>query len=63
MLILAIFWPALAGVLIFLLPAARSSRSLRAKLCCGALALEFVPVLALCGALEEARASLFPALG
>ena len=50
MLILAIFWPALAGVLIFLLPAARSSRSLRAKLCCGALALEFVPVLALCGA-------------
>ena len=64
MLILAIFWPALAGVLIFLLPAARSSRSLRAKLCCGALALEFVPVLALCGArgLEVTLLQMTPTL-
>lgn len=64
MLILAIIWPALAGVLIFLLPAARSSRSLRAKLCCGALALEFVPVLALCGArgLEVTLLQMTPTL-
>ena len=64
MLILAIFWPALAGVLIFLLPAARSSRSLREKLCCGALALEFVPVLALCGArgLEVTLLQMTPTL-
>ena len=64
MLILAIFWPALAGVLIFLLPAARSSRSLLAKLCCGALALEFVPVLALCGArgLEVTLLQMTPTL-
>ena len=64
MLSLAIFWPALAGVLIFLLPAARSSRSLRAKLCCGALALEFVPVLALCGArgLEVTLLQMTPTL-
>lgn len=47
-LILAIFWPALAGVAVWFLPAARENRALRARLNCGALALELLAVIALC---------------
>lgn len=47
-LILAIFWPALAGVAVWLLPAAKENRALRAKLNCGALVLELLGVIALC---------------
>ena len=50
LMILAIFFPALAGVLVWLLPAAKEDRALRAKLNCGALALELVMVIALCTA-------------
>ena len=47
-LILAIFWPALAGVAVWFLPAAKENRALRAKLNCGALGLELLGVIALC---------------
>ena len=40
LMILAVFFPALAGVLVWCLPAAKEDRALRAKLNCGALALE-----------------------
>ena len=50
LMILAVFFPALAGVLVWLLPAAKEDRALRAKLNCGALALELVMVIALCTA-------------
>ena len=50
LMILAVFFPALAGVLVWLLPAAKEDRALRAKLNCGALALELVVVIALCTA-------------
>ena len=45
--ILAVFFPALAGVAVWCLPAAKEDRALRAKLNCGALALELVMVIAL----------------
>lgn len=48
LLIFAIFWPALAGVAVWLLPAAKENRGLRARLNCGALALELLAVIVLC---------------
>lgn len=48
LLLLAIFWPAIAGVATFFLPAARENRSLRGILTNAALALEVLLVLLLC---------------
>lgn len=48
LMILAVFFPALAGVAVWLMPAAKENRALRAKLNCGALALELVLVIVLC---------------
>lgn len=50
LMILAVFFPALAGLIVWRLPAAKEDRALRAKLNCGALALELVLVLCLCAA-------------
>ncbi|MGN0776800.1 MAG: complex I subunit 5 family protein [Candidatus Ventricola sp.] len=50
LMILAVFFPALAGLAVWCLPAAKEDRALRAKLNCGALALEMVMVLVLCTA-------------
>ena len=50
LMILAVFFPALAGLAVWCLPAAKEDRALRAKLNCGALALELVMVLCLCTA-------------
>lgn len=49
-LIIAIFWPAAAGLCIWFLPATRENRRLRGLLTCGALALELAISAALCGA-------------
>ena len=64
LMILAVFFPALAGVAVWCLPAAREDRCLRAKLNCGALALELVMVLALCAAqgTEATLLSMTPTL-
>ena len=48
LMILAVFFPALAGLAVWCLPAAKEDRALRAKLNCGALALELVLVAGLC---------------
>lgn len=48
LMILAVFFPALAGVAVWLMPAAKENRALRAKFNCGALALELVLVIVLC---------------
>ncbi|MGN0772827.1 MAG: complex I subunit 5 family protein [Candidatus Ventricola sp.] len=50
LMILAVFFPALAGLIVWCLPAAKEDRALRAKLNCGALALELAMVLFLCTA-------------
>ena len=50
LMILAVFFPALAGLVVWCTPAAKEDRALRAKLNCGALALELVLVLFLCTA-------------
>lgn len=50
LLILTIFFPAVAGLAVYALPAARQDRVLRAKLNCGALVLELLLVIAMCGA-------------
>lgn len=50
LMILAVFFPALAGIAVWFLPAAKENRILRAKLNCGALALELLLVIALCTA-------------
>ena len=50
LMILAVFFPALAGLIVWCTPAAKEDRALRAKLNCGALALELVLVLFLCTA-------------
>ncbi len=47
LLILAILWPALAGVIVWLLPAA-GDRRLRGMLNCGALGIELLLVILLC---------------
>ncbi len=47
-LLLVVFWPALAGLGLFFLPAARGDRRLRGNLMCIALGLEILLVLALC---------------
>ncbi|MDO5377476.1 MAG: proton-conducting transporter membrane subunit [Clostridia bacterium] len=49
-LILTVFFPAVAALAVFALPAARENRALRAKLNCGALALELALALVMCGA-------------
>ncbi len=46
--ILAIFFPAIAGVVVWCMPAAKADKALRAKLNCGALAIELAMVIALC---------------
>ena len=46
--ILAIFFPALVGVAVWFMPAAQADKKLRAKLNCGALAIELAMVIALC---------------
>lgn len=48
LLLLAVLWPALSGVAVYLLPAAREDRKLRGQLNCGALALELALVILLC---------------
>ena len=50
LMILAVFFPALAGLVVWCTPAAKEDRALRAKLNCGALALELALVLFLCTA-------------
>lgn len=50
LMILAVFFPALSGLAVWCLPAAKEDRALRAKLNCGALALELLLVLILCTA-------------
>lgn len=50
LLILTIFFPAIAGVLVYLLPAAKENRRLRGLLSCGALVAELVMVILMCGA-------------
>lgn len=50
LMILAVFFPALSGLAVWYLPAAKEDRALRAKLNCGALALELLLVLILCTA-------------
>ena len=50
LMILAVFFPALAGLIVWCLPAAKEDRALRAKLNCGALALELALVAVLCAA-------------
>ena len=50
LMILAVFFPALAGLVVWCTPAAKEDRALRAKLNCGALALELAMVLFLCTA-------------
>ena len=47
---MAIFLPALAGLAVYFLPAARENRALRGKLMVGALAVELLLAIALCGA-------------
>jgi len=46
--ILAIFLPAAAGVAMWFMPGTKDNRCLRAKICCGSLALELALVIALC---------------
>ena len=59
LMILAIFWPALAGLAVWFLPAAKEDRGLRARLNCGALAIELAMVIALCTAQgQEATSSI-----
>lgn len=64
LMILAVFFPALAGVAVWCMPAARGDRALRAKLNCGALALELAMVIALCFAqgTEATLLSMTPTL-
>ena len=50
LMILAIFFPALAGLAVWAMPAAKADKKLRAKLNCGALAIELAMVIALCSA-------------
>ena len=50
LMILDVFFPALAGLVVWCTPAAKEDRALRAKLNCGALALELALVLFLCTA-------------
>ena len=59
LMILAIFWPALAGLAVWFLPAAKEDRGLRAKLNCGALAIELMMVIALCTAQGQEATLLY----
>ncbi|MGN0995439.1 MAG: complex I subunit 5 family protein [Candidatus Ventricola sp.] len=59
LMILAIFLPALVGVAVFCLPAAKTDRVLRARLHCGALALELALVILLCFG-QGTEATLLP---
>jgi len=64
LLILTIFFPAAAGLAVYMMPAARENRALRAKLNVGALAVELVLVLILCTArgLETTLLRMTPTL-
>ena len=57
--ILAIFLPALVGIAVYCLPAAKADRALRARLHCGALALELALVILLCFG-QGTEATLLP---
>ena len=57
--ILAIFLPALVGIAVYCLPAAKADRALRARLHCGALALELALVILLCFG-QGTQATLLP---
>ena len=57
--ILAIFLPALVGIAVYCLPAAKADRALRARLHCGALALELALVILLCFG-QSTEATLLP---
>ena len=57
--ILAIFLPALVGIAVYCLPAAKADRTLRARLHCGALALELALVILLCFG-QGTEATLLP---
>lgn len=50
LLILTIFFPAVAGLAVYMMPEAREDRVLRAKLNVGALAVELLLAIILCGA-------------
>lgn len=59
LMILAIFLPAIVGVAVYCLPAAKTDRVLRARLNCGALALELALVILLCFG-QGTEATLLP---
>ena len=48
LLILAIFWPALAGLVIFLMPSCKDNRQLRGRAVNAALAVELAMTLIMC---------------
>ena len=48
LLILAIFWPALAGLVIFLMPSCKDNRQLRGRAVNAALAVELALTLIMC---------------
>ena len=64
LLIVAIFFPALAGIALYVLPAAKEDRALRLRIQCGALAAELLLAVCLCFAqgLEVPLLSMTPTL-
>ena len=60
LLILAIFWPALAGLVIFLMPSCKDNRQLRGRAVNAALAVELAMTLIMCLGHEHGAAEYDP---